>query len=108
MPVNLVAHILPLVAALHGFLRSEQPMLQQPLHQRRHNRPTYLRQRTQASPLGPDQFLLRWTQLRNAPWVYGIGVFTEEVMRNATATPVKRTAVERHVNVHFILFYFLC
>lgn len=62
-------------------------------------------------PLGPDQLLLRGAQLRNTPWVYGLVVFTgheTKLMRNATAAPVKRTAVERQVNVQIVfLFIFL-
>lgn len=60
-------------------------------------------------PLGPDQVLLRGAQIRNTPWAYGIAVFTghdTKLLRNATATPIKRTAVERQVNVH-ILFLFV-
>ena len=59
-------------------------------------------------PLGPDQVLLRGAQIRNTPWLYGITVFTghdTKLMRNATATPIKRTKVERQVNTH-ILFLF--
>lgn len=62
-------------------------------------------------PLGPDQLLLRGAQLRNTPWVYGLVVFTgheTKLMRNATAAPIKRTAVERQVNVQIVfLFVFL-
>lgn len=59
-------------------------------------------------PLGPDQVLLRGAQIRNTPWLYGLVVFTgheTKLMKNATATPIKRTKVERQVNVH-ILFLF--
>jgi phospholipid-transporting ATPase len=57
-------------------------------------------------PLNPDQLLLRGATLRNTPWIYGIVVFTgheTKLMRNATATPIKRTAVERMVNVQIIM-----
>lgn len=59
-------------------------------------------------PLSPDQLLLRGAQLRNTRWVYAIVIFTgheTKLMRNATAAPIKRTAVERMVNVQ-ILFLF--
>ncbi|KAG7098494.1 hypothetical protein E1B28_000438 [Marasmius oreades] len=59
--------------------------------------------------LGPDQLLLRGAQLRNTPWAYGLVVFTgheTKLMRNATAAPIKRTNVERQVNVQ-ILFLFV-
>ncbi|KAI1433937.1 hypothetical protein GGR50DRAFT_695569 [Xylaria sp. CBS 124048] len=52
-------------------------------------------------PLNPEQLLLRGATLRNTPWVHGIVVFTgheTKLMRNATATPIKRTKVERQLN----------
>jgi phospholipid-transporting ATPase len=56
--------------------------------------------------LSPEQLLLRGATLRNTPWVHGVVVFTghqTKLMRNATATPIKRTAVERQVNVQIIM-----
>jgi len=53
-------------------------------------------------PLSPDQLLLRGATLRNTPWVHGVVVFTgheTKLMRNATATPIKRTAVEKQLNM---------
>lgn len=52
-------------------------------------------------PVGPDQMLLRGAQLRNAPWAYGLAVFTghdTKLLQNATSTPLKRTKVEKQVN----------
>ncbi|KAI0460414.1 hypothetical protein F5B21DRAFT_519156 [Xylaria acuta] len=52
-------------------------------------------------PLNPEQLLLRGATLRNTPWIHGIVVFTgheTKLMRNATATPIKRTKVERQLN----------
>jgi phospholipid-transporting ATPase len=57
-------------------------------------------------PLTPDQLLLRGATLRNTPWVHGIVVFTgheTKLMRNATATPIKRTDVERRVNMQILM-----
>jgi phospholipid-transporting ATPase len=57
-------------------------------------------------PLQPDQLLLRGATLRNTPWVHGVVVFTgheTKLMRNATATPIKRTAVERQLNMLVLL-----
>jgi phospholipid-transporting ATPase len=57
-------------------------------------------------PLNPDQLLLRGATLRNTPWVHGVVVFTgheTKLMRNATATPIKRTAVERMVNLQVLI-----
>lgn len=57
-------------------------------------------------PLAPDQLLLRGATLRNTPWVHGIVVFTgheTKLMRNATATPIKRTDVERMLNKQILM-----
>ncbi|KAI9675325.1 MAG: hypothetical protein M1817_001228 [Caeruleum heppii] len=57
-------------------------------------------------PLQPDQLLLRGAMLRNTPWVHGVVVFTgheTKLMRNATATPIKRTAVERMLNLQIVM-----
>ncbi|KAF4544743.1 Phospholipid-transporting ATPase [Lasiodiplodia theobromae] len=57
-------------------------------------------------PLGPDQLLLRGATLRNTPWIHGIVVFTgheTKLMRNATATPIKKTNVERLVNYQILM-----
>lgn len=57
-------------------------------------------------PLAPDQLLLRGATLRNTPWIHGIVVFTgheTKLMRNATATPIKRTHVERMVNLQIVM-----
>ncbi|KAA8907342.1 hypothetical protein FN846DRAFT_906662 [Sphaerosporella brunnea] len=57
-------------------------------------------------PLNPDQLLLRGATLRNTPWIHGIVIFTgheTKLMRNATATPIKRTAVEQMVNKQIIM-----
>lgn len=107
-------------AALKGYLRSEQP-----------NNSLYTYEGTlvmdgKEIPLDPSQMLFRGAQLRNTAWMYGLVVFTgheTKLMRNATwvrfiacvvqmadgnlrsATPIKRTAVERMVNTQ-ILFLF--
>lgn len=57
-------------------------------------------------PLAPDQLLLRGATLRNTPWIHGVVVFTgheTKLMRNATATPIKTTAVERMVNRQILM-----
>lgn len=57
-------------------------------------------------PLAPDQLLLRGAVLRNTPWIHGAVVFTgheTKLMRNATATPIKRTQVERMVNLQILM-----
>lgn len=58
--------------------------------------------------LSPDQLLLRGATLRNTSWIHGIVVFTgheTKLMRNATATPIKRTAVERIINLQIIALF---
>ncbi|KAI9599439.1 hypothetical protein BDF19DRAFT_470419 [Syncephalis fuscata] len=62
----------------------------------------------QQIPLDPTQQLLRGAILRNTRWIYGVVVFTgheTKLMRNASATPIKRTSVEKMTNVQ-ILFLF--
>ncbi|KAK9451379.1 uncharacterized protein V1518DRAFT_408402 [Limtongia smithiae] len=59
-------------------------------------------------PLNPDQLLLRGAVLRNTPWVHGLVVFTgheTKLMRNASAAPIKRTAVEHMVNLQIIFLF---
>ncbi|CDR41476.1 CYFA0S07e02630g1_1 [Cyberlindnera fabianii] len=58
--------------------------------------------------LTPEQMLLRGATLRNTQWIHGIVVFTgheTKLMRNATATPIKRTAVERIINLQIIALF---
>jgi phospholipid-transporting ATPase len=92
------------MSRLSGRLRSEQP-----------NSSLYTYEATltmhtgggeKELPLSPDQLLLRGATLRNTPWIHGIVVFTgheTKLMRNATATPIKRTAVERTVNMQILM-----
>jgi phospholipid-transporting ATPase len=57
-------------------------------------------------PLSPEQLLLRGAVLRNTPWIHGLVVFTgheTKLMRNATATPIKRTDVERMLNKQILM-----
>ena len=57
-------------------------------------------------PLQPDQLLLRGATLRNTPWIHGIIVFTgheTKLMRNATATPIKMTEVQRRINKQILV-----
>ncbi|GKT53097.1 phospholipid-translocating P-type ATPase [Colletotrichum tofieldiae] len=52
--------------------------------------------------LNPEQLLLRGATLRNTPWIHGAVVFTgheTKLMRNATAAPIKRTKVEKKLNI---------
>ncbi|PKI85530.1 P-type phospholipid transporter [Malassezia vespertilionis] len=61
-------------------------------------------------PVGPDQLLLRGAQLRNAPWIYGLAVFTghdTKLLQNATSSPLKRTRVEKQVNALILSLFVL-
>ncbi|CAJ0913543.1 9925_t:CDS:10, partial [Entrophospora sp. SA101] len=47
-------------------------------------------------------------QLKNTPWIYGVVIFTgheTKLMRNASATPIKRTSVEKMVNIQIIFLF---
>ncbi|KAF9183871.1 hypothetical protein BGZ51_003705 [Haplosporangium sp. Z 767] len=59
-------------------------------------------------PLDPTQVLLRGAQLRNTNWIYGVVIFTgheSKLMRNASATPIKRTSVEKMTNIQIIFLF---
>ncbi|KAI9206974.1 uncharacterized protein BJ171DRAFT_456836 [Polychytrium aggregatum] len=61
-------------------------------------------------PLEPIQLLLRGAMLRNTRWVYAVVIFTgheTKLMRNATATPIKSTKVERFVNRQIIFLFII-
>ncbi|EST09357.2 P-type ATPase, A domain protein [Kalmanozyma brasiliensis GHG001] len=101
-------------STLRGNLTSEQPnnslyTFDATLNIQLSSTPGFSGTPMRKAPLSPEQLLLRGAQLRNTPWVYGIVVFTgheTKLMRNATATPIKRTAVEKQVNV-LILYLFI-
>lgn len=62
----------------------------------------------QKVPLSPEQMILRGATLRNTSWIFGIVIFTgheTKLMRNATATPIKRTAVERIINLQIAALF---
>ncbi|KAK0711228.1 hypothetical protein B0H67DRAFT_555242 [Lasiosphaeris hirsuta] len=88
------------LSRLGGRIRSEQP-----------NSSLYTYEATLTMQAGggekelsvnPEQLLLRGATLRNTPWIHGVVVFTgheTKLMRNATAAPIKRTKVERQLNM---------
>ncbi|XP_026638963.1 phospholipid-transporting ATPase IB [Microtus ochrogaster] len=58
--------------------------------------------------LGPDQILLRGTQLRNTQWVFGVVVYTghdSKLMQNSTKAPLKRSNVEKVTNVQILVLF---
>ncbi|TDL18612.1 calcium transporting ATPase [Rickenella mellea] len=98
-----------LVNSLRGTLRSEHPNNNLYTYEATLDLLTEMGTPKQV-PLGPDQILLRGAQMRNTPWAYGIVVFTgheTKLMRNATAAPIKITAVERQVNVQIVFLFIL-
>lgn len=102
-------------ASICGQLESEHPnnslyTFEANLNVQESNTPGFSGLPFKKVPLGPDQLLLRGAQLRNTPWCYGLVVFTgheTKLMRNATAAPIKITAVEKMVNVQILLLFVL-
>lgn len=89
---------------LNGRVRSEQP--NSSLYTYEATLTTHNAGGEKELPLAPDQLLLRGATLRNTPWIHGIVVFTgheTKLMRNATATPIKRTDVERMLNKQILM-----
>ncbi|CAR27725.1 hypothetical protein ZYGR_0N02110 [Zygosaccharomyces rouxii] len=90
------------LGSIQGHIKSEQP-----------NSSLYTYEGTlilndQEIPLTPDQMILRGATLRNTAWMFGIVVFSgheTKLMRNATATPIKRTAVERIINLQITVLF---
>lgn len=63
---------------------------------------------TQDLSMSPSQLLLRGATLKNTQWIHGVVIFTgheTKLMRNATATPIKRTDVERIINLQIIILF---
>lgn len=57
---------------------------------------------TTTLPLSVDNMLLRGSTLRNTKWALGLVIFTggdSKLMRNATAAPVKKSRLEKHMNL---------
>ena len=92
------------LSRLGGKIRSEQP-----------NSSLYTYEGTLTVPAGggekelsltPEQLLLRGATLRNTPWIHGVVIFTgheTKLMRNATATPIKKTQVEKMLNKQILI-----
>eukprot|EP01013_Petalomonas_cantuscygni_P001738 TRINITY_DN11768_c0_g1_i1.p1 TRINITY_DN11768_c0_g1~~TRINITY_DN11768_c0_g1_i1.p1 ORF type:complete len:2407 (-),score=325.31 TRINITY_DN11768_c0_g1_i1:206-7426(-) len=58
------------------------------------------------APVGPEQLLLRGTQMRKAARAYALVVYTgkdTKIMMNATSQPFKKSAMERRVNGYLLL-----
>uniref|UniRef100_A0A667GMV7 Phospholipid-transporting ATPase n=1 Tax=Lynx canadensis TaxID=61383 RepID=A0A667GMV7_LYNCA len=60
--------------------------------------------------VGPDQVLLRGTQLKNTRWILGIVVYTgseTKFMQNSIKLPLKRSTVEKVTNVQILVLFLL-
>lgn len=93
---------------LYGKVRSEQP--NNSLYTYEATLTANLQTGQKELPLTPEQLLLRGATLRNTPWIHGVVVFTgheTKLMRNATATPIKRTDVERMLNKQILMLVFI-
>uniref|UniRef100_A0A8D2JNX5 Phospholipid-transporting ATPase n=1 Tax=Sciurus vulgaris TaxID=55149 RepID=A0A8D2JNX5_SCIVU len=69
----------------------------------------YLRGKSPVS-LGPDQMLLRGTQLKNTLWIIGIVIYTgfeTKLMQNAVKSPLKRSKVEKVTNLQILVLLLL-
>nr|XP_055173191.1 phospholipid-transporting ATPase IB-like [Nyctereutes procyonoides] len=61
-------------------------------------------------PIGPDQVLLRGTQLKDTQWVLGIVVYTgfeTKFMQNSIKSPLKKSRVEKVTNVQILVVFVL-
>lgn len=96
------------LAKLHGKMLSEQPNSSLYTFEGTLEMVDNASGQTKKIPLNPEQMLLRGATLRNTPWIHGIVIFTgheTKLMRNATSTPIKRTAVERIINLQILVLF---
>ncbi|CAH1761018.1 8280_t:CDS:10 [Entrophospora sp. SA101] len=83
------------ISQLNGYIKSESP---------NNSLYTYDGILIMNGPNGSKQ----GAQLKNTPWIYGVVIFTgheTKLMRNASATPIKRTSVEKMVNIQIIFLF---
>uniref|UniRef100_A0A8D1RFM0 Phospholipid-transporting ATPase n=1 Tax=Sus scrofa TaxID=9823 RepID=A0A8D1RFM0_PIG len=60
--------------------------------------------------IGPDQVLLRGTQLKNTDWIFGIVVYTgfeTKFMQVNMQSPLKRSRVEKVTNVQILVLFLM-
>ncbi|XP_077871790.1 phospholipid-transporting ATPase IB-like isoform X5 [Ictidomys tridecemlineatus] len=65
-----------------------------------------------SSPIsvGPDQMLLRGTQLKNTQWIIGVVIYTgfeTKLMQNSVKSPLKRSQVEKVTNMQILILLLL-
>ncbi|XP_006832100.1 PREDICTED: probable phospholipid-transporting ATPase IB-like [Chrysochloris asiatica] len=59
-------------------------------------------------PIGPNQILLRGTQLKNTQWIFGVVVYTgfeTKFMQNSVKSPLKKSTVEKVTNMQILLLF---
>ncbi|KAI3388018.1 hypothetical protein SNEBB_010321 [Seison nebaliae] len=64
----------------------------------------------EVSPLGPNQILLRGSQLKNTSWIYAIVLYTgheSKLMMNSRRVPSKRSNMEKMTNKLIIFLFFI-
>uniref|UniRef100_A0A8D2KEU2 Phospholipid-transporting ATPase n=1 Tax=Urocitellus parryii TaxID=9999 RepID=A0A8D2KEU2_UROPR len=69
----------------------------------------YLRGKSPIS-VGPDQMLLRGTQLKNTQWIIGVVIYTgfeTKLMQNSVKSPLKRSQVEKVTNMQILILLLL-
>nr|XP_040137239.1 phospholipid-transporting ATPase IB-like isoform X6 [Ictidomys tridecemlineatus]XP_040137240.1 phospholipid-transporting ATPase IB-like isoform X6 [Ictidomys tridecemlineatus] len=69
----------------------------------------YLRGKSPIS-VGPDQMLLRGTQLKNTQWIIGVVIYTgfeTKLMQNSIKSPLKRSQVEKVTNMQILILLLL-
>lgn len=96
------------LARLHGRVLSEQPNSSLYTFEGTMEIADFSGGRDRQIPLNPELMILRGATLRNTPFIYGLVIFTgheTKLMRNATATPIKRTAVERIINLQILALF---
>eukprot|EP00127_Corallochytrium_limacisporum_P000959 Clim_evm43s33 gene=Clim_evmTU43s33 len=60
-------------------------------------------------PIGPENLVLRGSQLRNTAWIYGLVVFTgheTKLLMNSSRTPIKRSNLDHITNKQIVYMFF--
>lgn len=106
---TLFLHSVDALTSFKGVIKCEHP------NNRLYNFDGTITFNNQTYPLNVKQVLLRGAMLRNTKWVYAAVVFTgrdTKLVRNSSASPIKRSNVERVTNKQVLLIFafqlFLC
>ncbi|XP_069458224.1 phospholipid-transporting ATPase IB-like [Ovis canadensis] len=93
------------LSSLSGKIKCEEPNF----HFNSFTGTLYLKEKSPIS-IGPDQVLLRGTQLKNTEWILGVVVYTgfeTKFMQNAVKSPLKRSKVEKVTNMQILVLFLL-